>query len=76
MLHKTPEHQNHLMRGIEWVDTLSLLPKVEESRRHWFKVMGKKCNRNLKSNFFIQRLVGIWNKLLEKVVEAGVIATF
>ena len=43
---------------------------------HRFKVRGERFKRDLRGNFFTQKMVHIWNELPEKVVEAGSIATF
>lgn len=38
-------------------------------------VREEKFTWNLRDNFFILRVLGLWNKLPEKVVEASVITT-
>ena len=37
---------------------------------------GERFKRDLRDNFFTQRVVRVWNELSEKMVEAGSIATF
>eukprot|EP00061_Rhincodon_typus_P019002 g48424.t1 len=41
-----------------------------KTRGHRFKVRGERLKRDLRSNFFMQRVVFIWNELPQKVVEA------
>lgn len=40
------------------------------------KVRGERFNRNLRSNAFTQRVVLIWSRLPEEVVETSTMATF
>eukprot|EP00061_Rhincodon_typus_P016594 g44895.t1 len=47
-----------------------------KTRGHKFKVRGDRFKKDLRDNFFIQRVVCMWNGLPEKVVEASTIATF
>ena len=67
-----------IMRGIDKVDSQYLFPKVGESktRGHRFKVRGKRYKSVQRGNFFTQRVVCVWNKLPEVVVEAGTILSF
>ena len=64
------------MRGSDQLDSQYLFPKVGESktRGHRFKMRGERCKR--RSNFFTQRVVSVWDKLPEAVVEAGTILSF
>ena len=66
------------MRGIDQLDSQYLFPKVGESktRGHRFKVRGERYKRVQRGNFFTQRVVSVWNKLPEAVVEAGTILSF
>ena len=66
------------MRGIDKVDSQYLFPKVGEckTRGHRFKVRGERYKRVQRGNSFIQRVVSVWNKLPEVVVEAGTILSF
>ena len=50
--------------------------ETRETRGHRFKVKGKRFHRNLRDNFFTQKVVGVWNKLSEEVVGAGTIPLF
>jgi len=56
----------------------SPFPRVGELKTegHRLKVRGEWFKRNLRGNFFTQRVVRVWNEVPEKVVEAGTIATF
>lgn len=68
-----------IMRGMDRVNAPSLLPRVGESRTggHRFKLRGERINGKLRSsNLFTQRMVHMWNELLEEVVEAGTLTTF
>eukprot|EP00061_Rhincodon_typus_P014461 g41490.t1 len=64
-----------LMRGIDRVNSQGLFPRVGESetRGHSFKVKGERFERDLRGNFFMHRVVHVWNELPEEVVEAGTI---
>ena len=66
------------MRDIDRMNAHSLFPRegALKTRGHRFKVRGERFKRDLRGNFFTQRVVHIWNELPEKVVEAGSIATF
>ncbi|MBB6707133.1 reverse transcriptase family protein [Proteus mirabilis] len=67
-----------IMRGMDRINRQSLFPGVGESRTrgHRFRVRGERYKRDLRGNFFTQRVVRVWNELPEEVVEAGTIATF
>lgn len=41
-----------------------------------FKVRGGTFKRDFRGNFYIKRVVGIWNQLPEEAVKADVIMTF
>ena len=60
------------------MNSQGLFPRVGESktREYRFKVRGERFKRDLRGNFFTQRVVRIWNELPGKVVEAGTIETF
>eukprot|EP00061_Rhincodon_typus_P008066 g30338.t1 len=51
-------------------DVLELRDGESKTRGHRFKVSGERFKKDLRGNFFTQRLVRIWNGLLEKGVEA------
>eukprot|EP00061_Rhincodon_typus_P006310 g26830.t1 len=61
-----------IMRGMDRVNSYGLFPRVVESttRGHRFMVRGERFKRDLRDNFFIQRVVRVWNKLPEEAVEA------
>ena len=67
-----------IMRGINQLDSQYIFPKVGESktRGHRFKVRGERYKSVQRGNFFTQRMVSVWNKLPEVVVEAGTILSF
>ena len=67
-----------IMRGTDQLDSQYIFPKVGESktRGHRFKVRGERYKRVQRGNFFTQRVVSVWNKLPEVVVEAGTILNF
>ena len=60
------------------MDNQKLFPRVEESitRGHRFKVRGVRFKGDVRGRFFTQRVVGAWNSLPGKVVEADTIVTF
>ena len=66
------------MRGLDQLDSQYLFPKVGESktRGHRFKVRGEGYKSVQRGNFFAQRVVSVWNKLPEVVVEAVTILSF
>ena len=66
------------MRGIDQLDSQYLFPKVGESktRGHRFKVRGERYKKVQRGNCFTQRVVSVWNKLPEVVVEGGTILSF
>ena len=67
-----------IMRGIDKVDSQYLFPKVGESktRGHRFKVRGERYKSVQRGKFFTQRVVSVWNKLPEVVVEVCTILSF
>ena len=66
------------MKGTDQRDSQYLFPKVGESktRGHRFKVRGERYKSVQRGNYFTQRVVSVWNKLPEVVVEAGTILSF
>ena len=67
-----------ITRGIDQLDSQHIFPKVGESktRGHRFKVRGERYKSVQRGSFFTQRVVSVWNKLPEVVVEAGTILSF
>ena len=67
-----------IMRDTVQLDSQYLFPKVGESktRGHRFKVRGESYKSVQRGNLFTQRVVSVWNKLPEAVVEAGTILSF
>ena len=66
------------MRGMDRVDNQKLFPSVEESitRGIGLRCEGQGLKEMYKAGFFTQRVVGAWNTLPGKVVEADTIVTF
>lgn len=65
------------MSSTEGMRAYNFFPKIEESTRgDTIKVRGERFNRNLRSNAFTQRVVLIWSRLPEEVVETSTMATF
>ena len=66
------------MRGTDQLDSQHHFPKARESktRGHRFKVRGERYRSVQRGNPFTHRVVGVWNKLPEVVVEAGTILSF
>eukprot|EP00061_Rhincodon_typus_P011629 g36796.t1 len=60
-----------IMRGMDKVNSQCRFPRVGEfkTRGHRFKVRGKRYERDLRGNFFMQRMVLMWNESLEEMVE-------
>ena len=66
------------MRGTDQLDSQYLFPKTGESKTsgHRFKVRGEIYKSIQRGNVFTQRVVSVWNKLPEVVVEVGSILSF
>ena len=64
--------------SIDQLDNQYLFPKVGESktRGHRFKVREERYKSVQRGYFFTQRVVSVWNKLPEVVVEAGAVLSF
>ena len=67
-----------IIRGTDRVNKEKLFPLVEGSvtRRHRFKVKGRKFRGDVRTNRFTQRVVMVWNALPGRVVEAGCLTSF
>ena len=67
-----------IMRGIDQLDNQYLFLKIGESKTegYRFKVRGERYKSVQRGNFFTQRVVSVWNKLSEVVVEVGTILSF
>ena len=63
-----------IIRGIDQLDSQYL--GESKTRGHRFKVRGERYKSVQRSNFFTQRVVSVWNKLAETIVEAGKILSF
>eukprot|EP00061_Rhincodon_typus_P016457 g44685.t1 len=57
--------------GLDTVDVEKTFPLVGETRTrgHSLRVKGRSFRTEVRRNFFSQRLVSLWNSLLQKVVE-------
>ena len=67
-----------IMKAIDQLDSQYLFPKVgvSKTRGHRFKVRGERYKSVQRGNLFTQRVVSVWNKLPELVVETGTILSF
>ena len=67
-----------IMRGIDRVNGGKLFPPLEmdRTRGHGLRVRGAMYKTNIRGQFFTQRVVGVWNALPSKVVEAGTLGLF
>lgn len=67
-----------LVKGIDKLDYRTFFQFAESNRTrgHRYKLVKKRCSLNLRKNFFSQRVVDIWNKLPESVVEATTVNAF
>ena len=61
-----------IMKGIDRVNSWKLFPRSEmtNTKGHKFKVRGAMFNTDMWGTYFTQRVVGAWNALPSKVVEA------
>ena len=66
------------MKGIDRVNGEKLFPRSEVTftRGHRFKVRGGRFNTDIRGTYFTQRVLGAWNALPGRVVEAGTLGTF
>ena len=60
------------------VDSERMSPMVEKSRTrgHSLRIRGKPFRTEVRRNFFIQRVVNVWNSLPQNVVEAKTLRDF
>ena len=67
-----------IMKGIDRVNGGKLFPLLEmdRTRGHGLRVRGARYKTNVRGQFFTQRVVGMWNALPSKVVEAGTLGLF
>ena len=67
-----------IMKGIDRVNRGKLFPIIEtrRTRGHGLKVRGERYNTDIRGRFFTQRVVGVWNALPSKVVEANTLESF
>ena len=49
---------------------------VRKTRGHSLKLLKKRCNGELRRNFFSQRVVDVWNGLPQYVVDADSVNCF
>ena len=68
-----------ILMGIDRVNASRLFPLrrgEKKTRGHGLRVKGEKFKGNIRGGFFTQRVVGVWNELPDKVVNAGSLLTF
>jgi len=68
-----------ILMGIDRVNASRLFPlrrREKKTRGHGLRVKGEKFKGNIRGGFFTQRVVGVWNELPDKVVNAGSLLTF
>ena len=61
-----------VVKGLDRVDVERMFPLVEESRTrgHSLRIKGRSFRKEMRRNFFSQRVVNLWNSLPQKAVEA------
>ena len=66
------------MKGIDRINGGKLFSMLEthSTRGHGFRVSGERYNTDIRGRFFTQRVVGVWNALPSKVVEASTLELF
>ncbi len=67
-----------IVRGFDWVDAVKMFPMVGETRTrgHNLKIRGCHYKTEMGRNFLTQRVVGLWNLLPQRAVEAATLNTF
>ena len=67
-----------MMRGIDRVNVQRLFPRVDGAVTggHNKKVRGGRYRKDVRSRFFTQRVVGVWNGLPAVIVESDTLGTF
>ena len=66
-----------IMKGMDRVNSERLLPRLDTNTRgHHLRVRGERYNLEVRRRFFTQRVVGVWNALPSRVVEAGMLDSF
>ena len=67
-----------IIKGIDKVDYTKFftLANDDRLRGHSLRLLKKRCNLVVRSSFFSQRIVNVWNSLPNEVVEAESVNTF
>ena len=67
-----------ILKGLDRLDAGRLFPMLGRSRTrgHSLRIRGKSFRTEMRRNFFTQRVVGLWNSLPQRVVEASSLAIF
>ena len=67
-----------IMNGLDRVDVGKLFPLAGETRTrgHSLRIKGTHFRTEMRRNFFSQRVVGLWNSLPQRAVEAGTLSVF
>ena len=67
-----------ILKGLDRLDAGRLFPMLGKSRTrgHSLKIRGKSYRTEMRTFFFTQRVVNLWNSLPQKVVEASSLAIF
>ena len=67
-----------ILKGLDRLDAGRLFPMLGRSRTrgHSLRIRGKSFRTEMRRTFFTQRVVGLWNSLPQRVVEASSLAIF
>ena len=67
-----------ILRGLDRVDVEKMFPLVGKTgtRGHNLRLKGQSFKTEMRRNFFSQRVVNLWNFLLQKAVEARSLSVF
>ena len=67
-----------ILAGLDRLDSERMFPMAGEprTRGHSLRIRGKPFRTEMRKNFFTQRVVGLWNSLPQRAVEASSISIF
>lgn len=67
-----------IVKGLDRVDAGRMFPMMGETRTrgHNLKIRGCRSRTEMRRNFFTQRVVGLWNLLPQRAVEATTLNKF